>query len=130
MLLLVALAERRPRFNRFLKQWTIDSANDGLTHIEFLMQTHEAYLSYCIAQEERVDEPTRVVALFLKYMDGYMCSYYAAKHNNSWLLEQEGHDWMPGFKITGKSNYVTEGCHRIDTLYGRDIPNSNGLLDE
>ena len=94
------------------------------------MQTHEAYLSYCIVQEESVDKPTRVVALFLKYMDGYMRSYYAAKHNNSWLLEQEGHDWLPGFKITGKSNYVTEGCHRIDTLYGRDLPNSHGLTDE
>ena len=130
MLLLVALAARRHQFNRFLKQWTVDSANDSLPKIEFLMQTHRAYLSYCITQEDCEDKPTRIVALFLKYMDGYMRSFYAVKHCNSWLLEQEGHDWLPGFKITGKRNYVTEGCHRIHMLYGRDVPTSHGLPDE
>ena len=28
---------------------------------------------------------------------------------------------MGAFKFTGKTNYVTEGCHRIDTLYGGDL---------
>merc|ERR1712086_338246 len=114
MLFLVALAGRRHRFNRFLKQWKVDSDNDGLTNVEFLLHADEAYLSYCTAQEESNDQPTRIVALFLKHMDGYIRSFYAAKNGNSWLLEQEGHDWMPGFKMTGKSNCVTEGCHRID----------------
>ena len=37
---------------------------------------------------------------------------------NTWLLEVEGIDWIGAYHLSGKKNYVIEGCHRIDTLYG------------
>ena len=70
MLFLVALAARRHRFTRFFKQWKVNSAINRLTNIEILLHADKAYLSYCTAQEESNDEPTRIKALFLKYMDG------------------------------------------------------------
>ena len=133
LLLLVAIGARRHRFACFLKivgeAGCIPGSATANRRVE-LLKIDELYREFCVAQETSDDEPTRIVGLFLKYMDGYLRGYYAAKHSNFWLLEQEGHDFMPGYKITGKNNYVTEGCHRIDKTYGRDVSGDNGLSDE
>ena len=57
----------------------------------------------------------------MNYMEPYHCFVGAVKHWNAWLLEIEGCKRLDAFKLTGKTNYVTEGCHRIDTLYGGDL---------
>ena len=33
-------------------------------------------------------------------------------------MDIEGCHWLGGYKITGKTNYVTETCHRMDVLFG------------
>ena len=54
----------------------------------------------------------------MKYMESYCRCVGAVKRWDTWLLEIEGSKWLGAFKLTGKTNYVAEGCHRIDTLYG------------
>lgn len=37
---------------------------------------------------------------------------------DSWLCEVENIIWQGAYKACGKSNYIDEAMHRIDTLYG------------
>ena len=32
------------------------------------------------------------------------------ENGNSWLMEVEGCKWLGAYKLTGKTNYVNEGC--------------------
>ncbi len=80
-----------------------------------------AYHDYCVKKESTSDEPTKVCALFLKYMDAYKRCHLGVKRSNFWMLEDEGCSWLGAFKSCGKTNYVTEIMHRIDALYGPDM---------
>ena len=66
-------------------------------------------------------EPTIASNLFMKYMESYRRCVHGVKVGNAWLLEVECCEWLKAYVLGGKSNYVTEGCHRIDTLYGGNL---------
>ena len=54
----------------------------------------------------------------MKYMTSYRRCINGVKNGNTWLMEIECVLWLRDFKIAGKTNYVNETLHRIDTLYG------------
>ena len=96
----------------------IFSPKEGEHKSDFLLRVGVSYQKWCDEWNEGLDEPSIVSNLFMKYMESYRRCVGAVKRWNTWLLEIEGSKWLGAFKLTGKTNYVTEGCHRIDTLYG------------
>ena len=79
------------------------------------------FTTFCMDAELSNDEPTRLCALFLKEMESYLRGIHGVRNQDFWGLEIEGTEWLGAYKICGKTNYVTETLHRMDTLYGDDM---------
>lgn len=77
------------------------------------------YLEYCKHWEELTqDEPSKVVALFLKSEEAYLRSSGTIRKSNFWLVEHENRCWHGAYKLSGKDNYVNEGLYQNDLLNG------------
>jgi hypothetical protein len=92
---------------------------DGEDEVSYVTRLHNAYLAYCkFWEEDSNDEPSKVVALFLKMQEAYLRSSGTIRKSHFWMGEAENVRWHPAYKLTGKDNYVTEGLYRNDLLYG------------
>ena len=92
-------------------------------YIECLVMLDKKYNDYCLLWEMSNYKLTQVCALFLKYIDSYHCGIDGTKKQNTWLLEKEGNEWIPGYKVSGKHNYVAKTLHQMLLLYGKDMTN-------
>ena len=86
------------------------------------MRLCSAYRDWCEEWNEGLDEPSIASNLFMKYMESNRRCVLGVKRWNSWLLEVEGRDWMGAYSLSGKTNHVTEGCHKMDVMYGELPP--------
>lgn len=86
----------------------------------FLLQ--ERYVEWLDDWIDGLDEPSVVMALYLKYLRSYRRCVRGPKKGNTWNMEFEGWLWTGAYALTGKNNYVTENCYRGDTLYTKMTP--------
>lgn len=123
-LLLLGTALRRHRMTCFLAtadgkrvvaEWSKALPQNGLVAFD------ASFDAFCRSWESSEDEPTRGCALLLKYLDSYKCCIGGVKRGNWWMLEVQGAKWLGGWKVAGKSNYVTETLHQMDSWYGNDM---------
>ena len=90
----------------------------GESRREFVLRLDENYQCWCEEWNDGLDKPTIASNLFMKNTESYRCCHYGVKRGNTWLMDIEGCHWICGYKFVGKQNYVTEACHRVDTLFG------------
>jgi hypothetical protein len=67
--------------------------------------------------EESTHEPTRVNALYLKYMERYLRAKKTVSAHDSWLIEIESADWMGPWKMIKKRTYLQLQCEYMETFY-------------
>jgi len=85
----------------------------------------KSFTEFCYDAESSNDEPTRICALFLKEIESYLRCVHGIRNQDFWTLEHEGVQWLGAYKVVGKQNYVTETMHRIDTMYGPNMSDSD-----
>ena len=88
----------------------------GELNTAYLMRVNGDYQCWCGEFDDGLDEPSIASNRFIKYMESYKRCVDGVSRWNTWLLEVEGIDWLGAYHLSGKKNYVSEGCHRIDTL--------------
>jgi hypothetical protein len=95
------------------------SIRDGETPEAWLSRIDALYCNYCrFWEEESNDEPSKVIAMFLKAEESYLRGCGTIRKSNFWMGEHENVRWHGAYKISGKDNYVQEGLYRNDLLYG------------
>ena len=99
---------------------TLD-CKSGESRWDHVMRVMAHFSQWCELWLDGLDEPTIVAALFLKYIQSYQQRKSAVKKWNPWMLEIQGQNWIGGWSIAGKKNYSSEGCHRMDVLYGGEL---------
>ncbi len=73
--------------------------------------------------EASPNEPSRVIALFMKYMERYLRAKKAVSAYDSWLIEIESADWMGPWKMINKRTYLRLQCEYIERFYdNRQMP--------
>ena len=119
-LFMAQIAHSRVRFETYLEQRDESIITPLITEsrADHLMRMDADFTAWCDEFNEGLDEPTIAANLFIKYVESYRRCYNGAKNGNTWLMDIEGYHWLGGYKITGKTNYVTETCHRMDVLFG------------
>ena len=111
---------RRIRYERYiaLTNVSVFERSPGETSRQHLLRVDTHFYNLCSSAESHKDEPTQIAALHLKELKSYLRCTQGVRAQDFWLLEKEGVDWLPPYKIGGKKNYVTETLHGIDTMYG------------
>ena len=119
-LMLTYNAHLRVRMKQYLTQCAVNklARNRGESNPAYLMRVNSDYQLWCGEFDEGLDEPSIASNRFIKYVESYKRCVDGVRKWNTWLLEVEAIDWMGAYHLSGKKNYVNEGCHRIDTLYG------------
>lgn len=88
---------------------------------ETLLRIEKSFREYCESWETSDHEPSRLVALSIKFLDSYSRCRDGIRKKDFALREKEGCDWLAAFKFCGKNNYVIEACERIEKLYGPEM---------
>jgi hypothetical protein len=94
------------------------SRYEGEDTVRMLLRFDEAFSEYCNKWESSMDVPSRLCNNLLKLLEAYFRCVHSVKRQNFWMCEAECNRWLGAFKLAKKKNYVQEGLHRIDTLYG------------
>ena len=117
---IVSDALRRYRMMKYLEQCesTCFQYKKEESQGDHVIRVSKEFRNWCDDWLDGLDEPIVAAGLFLKYMDSYRRRFSGVKKWNPWLLEVESSKWLGGWSMCGKKNYTSEGCHRIDTIYG------------
>ena len=99
-------------------------AGPNESHLDVLLRLESTFNDYCTELESSQDEVSRMMALFVMKMDAYCRCKFGIRKGDSILLEKEGCEWMPMWKVHGKNNYLQATLRRIETLYGTKLSSS------
>ena len=84
----------------------------------FLIKLDDLYTLFHQHWQKSKDEPSRACAIFMKECETYKLGKTGIENEDFWILEWTTNAWVGAHKLHGKSNYVTESLHRMDTMYG------------
>eukprot|EP00956_Cyclotella_meneghiniana_P031332 scaffold81936_cov56-Cyclotella_meneghiniana.AAC.3 len=119
----VNTALKRHRFNRFIaycsEQDFVCGEDESVESM--LVRMDQCFVEYCSQWDDSEDEPSRLCNNLLKMLEAYFRCVHSVKKQNAWMCEVENIRWHGAYKVCGKNNYVVEGLHRIDTLYGEGM---------
>ena len=66
---------------------------------------------------ESFHEPSKMVALFMKYMSKFMRCKNGISAHDSWILEIESCDWLSAWHMNKKSTYLRLQCDYMELFY-------------
>ncbi len=90
---------------------------DFTSNAEQLCVIIKKYQEYRTRWEKSANQPSRMVALFLKLMRSYLRCCHAVTTHDGWLLDIESWNLLPIWKMNGKTTYLRLQSKFMENFY-------------
>ena len=119
----IYFALQRIRLEEFLTLHGLTTISDmDLDDEDVFWNLQLKYKEYSENLEKSVCMKTRVVALFMKYVEDWLMCVDGVKVSDWALLEVLGCDWITMWSAVGKPQYLLEAKRRMEQMYGELTP--------
>jgi hypothetical protein len=94
---------------------------EGEAPRSYLIRMLDSIKQYDEGWEKSPHEPSRIVALFIKYVKSYCRSKHGISNIDFWVLEKERVEWLGAWKMLNKSTYLKLTCEFIEQVYDESL---------